>query len=39
VSINSEMTRMVQAQNAYAAAAKLSSTIDQMLGDLISMVQ
>ena len=39
VSINEQMTYMVQAQNAYAAAAKVTSTIDQMLGDLINMVQ
>ena len=39
VSLDEEMTHMVQAQNAYAAAAKVTSTIDQMLGDLVSMVQ
>lgn len=39
VSINEEMTHMVQAQNAYAAAAKVTATIDQMLGDLMNMVQ
>ncbi len=38
VSINEEMTNMVVAQNAYAAAAKVSSTIDSMLGSLIAMV-
>lgn len=38
VSLDEEMTHMVQAQNAYAAAAKVTTTIDQMLGDLISMV-
>ena len=39
VSINEQMTYMVQAQNAYAAAAKVTATIDQMLGDLMNMVQ
>lgn len=38
VSLNSEMTTMIEAQNAYAAAAKVSSTINTMLGTLISMV-
>ena len=37
VSTDAEMTQMVEAQNAYAAAAKVTSTIDTMLGDLISM--
>jgi len=39
VALDEEMTTMVEAQNAYAAAAKVSSTIDTMLGDLIGMVQ
>ncbi len=38
VSLNEEMITMVEAQNAYAAAAKVASTIDTMLGSLISMV-
>jgi len=38
VSLNEEMTTMVEAQNAYAAAAKVASTIDTMLGSLIAMV-
>ena len=38
VSVDQEMTTMVEAQNAYAAAAKVSTTIDTMLGDLINMV-
>lgn len=39
VSINGEMTTMVEAQNAYAAAARVVTTIDGMLGTLIGMVQ
>ncbi len=38
VSINGEMTKMVEAQNAYAAAAKVTVTINTMLGDLIQSV-
>lgn len=39
VSLDQEMTTMVAAQNAYAAAAKVTTTIDQMLNDLVTMVQ
>lgn len=38
VSLDEEMVQMVQAHNAYAAAAKVISTIDAMLSDLVSMV-
>ncbi len=39
VSLDAEMTRMVQAQNAYAAAAKVSASVETMLSALLSMVQ
>jgi flagellar hook-associated protein 1 FlgK len=39
VSIDQEMTTMVEAQNAYGAAADLVTTINTMLGSLIQMVQ
>ena len=35
VSINDEMTKVVEAQNAYAAAAQVTVAINAMLGDLI----
>ncbi len=39
VSLDQEMTTMVEAQNAYGAAATLTTTINTMLGDLITMMQ
>ncbi len=39
VSIDQEMTTMVEAQNAYGAAADVVTTINTMLGSLIQMVQ
>jgi flagellar hook-associated protein 1 FlgK len=39
VSIDEEMTNMLQFQHAYSAAGKLVSTIDSMLDDLMNMVR
>ncbi len=39
VSVDQEMTTMVEAQNAYGAAADIVTTINTMLGSLIQMVQ
>ena len=38
VSMDEEMVNMVQFQNAYQAAAKLVTTMDEMLESLIAMV-
>jgi flagellar hook-associated protein 1 FlgK len=38
VSMDEEMVNMVQFQSAYNAAAKLVSTVDEMLNTLIAMV-
>ncbi|PIE67115.1 MAG: flagellar hook-associated protein FlgK [Deltaproteobacteria bacterium] len=39
VSMDEEMVNMVQFQSAYSAAAKLVTTVDEMLNSLIAMVQ
>jgi flagellar hook-associated protein 1 FlgK len=39
VSLDEELTAMVEAQHAYGAAARTVAVIDRMLGDLVDMVQ
>ncbi len=39
VSLNQEMVQMVQAQNVFSAAARVTSAIDSMLGTLVNMTQ
>jgi flagellar hook-associated protein 1 FlgK len=39
VNLDEEMTNMLQYQHGYSAAAKLVSTINAMLDDLMNMVQ
>jgi flagellar hook-associated protein 1 FlgK len=39
VSIDEEMTNMLQFQHAYSAAGQLVSTINSMLDDLMNMVR
>ncbi len=38
VSMDEEMTRMVQYQQAYEAAAKVITTVDEMMATVIQMV-
>lgn len=38
VSINTDLTQILEAQNAYQASAKVTETINSMLGDLIQSV-
>lgn len=39
VSTDEELTHLIQAQSAYAAASKVVTTADQMMQDLLNMVQ
>jgi len=39
VSLDEEMANMIQYQHAYGAAARVLSTMDDMLGDLIAMME
>ena len=39
VSLDEQMTNLIQSQSAYSASAKVITTVDQMMATLVSMVQ